>query len=215
MKIICSIIGICICFTATAQKTLSKGTESLLTTKERSKIDRLLKIDWLSYSYQYLDDNYNITIPDDDFQKGLKESEFYKKHITEYKDSLKVILFINLKDHDASRIAGLRINYTWERLGWNLLMTPSETQKIAEELNFKMPYRVKEYVQDQFIKDAKRLQILSELRERVSRLEQVTENVEELTLKQLFNRAFRYSPERLQKVKKIQANRKSPKEHKY
>ncbi len=167
-----------------------------------------MAIDWLSYSYKYLDDDYTITMDDRKFQKSLKKGKFITERITDYSDSLSVVLTAELKDSDAARIAGMRINYSWERLGWNLLMTGDEAKALARQLNFDKPYRVKEYVEDESIRDEKRIDILDQLRTDVAQLEQVTENVDELSLKELFNRAFRYSPERLEKVKKIHAARK-------
>lgn len=210
MKFIYTITLLSLCFITTAQSLL-KGAEKLLSQQERHKIDSLKSIDWLAQSYHYLDADFKISITDKNFQKGLLEGKFIKERITTYRDSLSVVLFMNLKDSDASRIAALRINYTWERLGWNLLMTPAQTKKLAQELNVSWPYRVKEYVEEQTIQEPKRLELLDELRQKVAQLEQVTENVEDLTLKELFNRSFRYSPARLEKVKKIHANRTNSK----
>lgn len=185
-----------------------KKSKSLLSKVQRSKLDSLLAIDWLDHSYTFLDADYDIKISHRDFQKSLKKGKFIPERITDHSDSLSVVLFAELKDNDATRIAAMRINYSWERLGWNLLMTQDEARNLAKELNFNKPYRVKEYVEDESITVNKRLEILNKLRKDVAQLEQVTENVDELNLKELFNRAFRYSPERLEKVKKIHAARK-------
>jgi hypothetical protein len=201
MKVILSITFLCAFLQTTAQ--------SLLTTQERNKIDSLKQIDWLTYSYKYLDTDFNIQISPADFHAGLKEGKFITDRITTYGDSLSVVLFMDIKDNDASRIAALRINYSWERLGWNLLLSASQAQELGKELQLNKPYRVKEYLENTAITNLKRLELLQDLRNKVAQLEQVTENVEELTLNQLFNRAFRYSPERLERVKEIHAKRKN------
>jgi hypothetical protein len=90
-------------------------------------------------------------------------------------------------------------------------MTASQAQELGTVLNFDLPYQVKKYLENTSNQDAKRLEILNNLRTRVAQLEQVTEDVNDLSLKNLFNRAFRYSPERLNKVKEIHAARKATK----
>lgn len=192
----------------TTAQSLPKGAESLITTQERQKIDSVKTVDWLAYDYQYLSEDFKIEIPHEVFQKGLKDGKFIKERITKYSDSLSVVLSVELQDQVATRIAGMQINYSWERLGWNLLMTASQAQELGTTLNFNLPYQVKKYLEDTSNQDTKRLKILNSLRTRVAQLEQVTEDVNELSLKNLFNRAFRYSPERLQKVKEIQATRR-------
>lgn len=196
----------------TAAQSIPKNAKSLITDEERQKIDSVKTIDWLSYDYKYLDQNFQIQVPHEVFQNGVTDGKFIKERITKYSDSLSVVLSVELKDQVATRIAGMQINYSWERLGWNLLMTSTQAQELGEKLNFNLPYKVKRYLEDKSIQENRRLDILNNLRDRVSQLEQLEENVNELSLKELFNRAFRYSPERLEKVKEIHAAREDMKE---
>jgi hypothetical protein len=183
--------------------------KSLLTDTEVTKIDSLKALDWLSHDYKYLNQDFNITITDAQFQQTVEDGKFIKERITTHNDSLSVVLYRELEDFDAVRIAKLRIDYSWERLGWNLLLDKTGAQELASRLNFKLPYRVKEFLEDEKNTTPERLEILNNLRIQVSQLEQVSENVDNLTLKEVFNRAFRYSPERLEKVAQIHAARKA------
>ena len=203
-------IALCCSIIHTAQS-LPKGAERLISDQERQKIDSVKTIDWLAYDYKYLNEDFQIQAPHKVFQKGLKDGKFITERITKYTDSLSVVLFIELEDVVATRIAGMQINYSWERLGWNLLMNASQAEELGKELNFDLPYQVKKYLEDTSNQHSKRLEILNNLRSRVAQLEQVKENVNDLDLKNLFNRAFRYSPERLVKVKEIQQRRKQGK----
>lgn len=188
---------------------LSMAQKSLLTDTEVTKIDSLKALDWLSHDYKYLNQDFNITITDAQFQQTVEDGKFIKERITTHNDSLSVVLYRELEDFDAVRIAKLRIDYSWERLGWNLLLDKTGAQELASRLNFKLPYRVKEFLEDEKNTTPERLEILNNLRIQVSQLEQVSENVDNLTLKEVFNRAFRYSPERLEKVAQIHAARKA------
>jgi hypothetical protein len=204
-KLKTSALTVVICllaFSGSAQK-------SLLTDEEVTKIDSLKAIDWLSHDYKHLDQDFNMVITDAQFQQTIEDGKFIKERITSHNDSLSVVLYRDLGNFDAVRIAKLRIDYSWERLGWNLLMNENEAQQLASRLGMKLPYRVKEFLEDEQNNTPERLAILNNLRTEVAQLEQVTENVEELSLKELFNRAFRYSPERLEKVAQIHAARKA------
>ncbi|MGB5983300.1 MAG: hypothetical protein WBG46_14255 [Nonlabens sp.] len=185
----------------------SQGRRTLLSEKEQAKIDSLKAIDWLSYEYDFLDENFNPKITEQEFQAALSEGKFIAARINTRNDSIGVAVYKQIKDFDAMRIAKLRLTYTWERISWYLLLNSQEAQGLAADLGFKHPYRLKEFMEDESNQSKERLALLADLRLKVAQLEQVEENVDSLDLKELFNRAFRYSPDRLERVSEIRAKK--------
>lgn len=112
--------------------------------QEDKKIDSLIKIDFLSYKYKYLDENFKIKIPKEVYEKTFVDFKFIPGRTKTHKDSMAVALMAEFKDWDAERIASLRINYTWLRLSYHLWMNEKEVLELAKKLNVKMPYRLKE-----------------------------------------------------------------------
>jgi len=122
----------------------------------------------LDRKYTYLDDNFNITIPKDTFDLALKKYNFYVNKIKKHKDSVNIILQHELKDWDASRIASLRINYSWLRLGYHLWLSEEQTKKLGEKLNFKHPYKLKQFIIDDTNNSKERITIIENLKARMT-----------------------------------------------
>lgn len=112
--------------------------------KHDAKIDSLTKIDFLSYKYKYLDENFKITIPKEVFEKAVVEYKFFPERIRKYRDSLGVVLMAEFKDFDAARISELRICYEWKRVAYHTWMNEKEVLDLAQKLDIKMPYRLQE-----------------------------------------------------------------------
>lgn len=123
--------------------------------KKDIKIDSLIKIDFLSYKYKYLDENFKINIPKEVYEKMLMDSRLIPERIKKYSDSLDVILKTEFNDDDATRIAKLRITYSWERVGLHIWKNKDEVIEIAKKLNVKHPYRLQEL----FLKNDPRLAV--------------------------------------------------------
>ncbi|MFD1605639.1 hypothetical protein ACFSJW_03485 [Flavobacterium artemisiae] len=115
-----------------------------ITHKKDIKIDSIVKIDFISYKYKYLDENLKIKIPKELYEKMLIDSKLNPERIKKYSDSLEVILKAEFNDDDAARIAQLRITYSWERVGLHIWKNKDEVIEIAKKLNIKHPYRLQE-----------------------------------------------------------------------
>ncbi|QTE21430.1 hypothetical protein [Polaribacter cellanae] len=124
------------------------------------KMDSLSKIDFLNKNYKYLDDNFNISISKETFDKAIKKYKFIKSRIRKYKDSLSVVLAYELGDEDASRIAKTRIGYTWLRLAYHIWLSEKECKKIGKNFGFTHPYRFKEFIIDDTNNEIKRLNLI-------------------------------------------------------
>lgn len=112
--------------------------------KQDAKIDSLRKIDFLSYKYKYLGENFKIKIPNEIYKKTVEEYKFFPERIKTYRDSLSVVLMTEFKDWDAARISELRICYEWKRVGYHTWISELEILNLAKKLNVKMPYRLQE-----------------------------------------------------------------------
>ncbi|CAM3534191.1 hypothetical protein [Flavobacterium chungbukense] len=172
--------------TASAQKM----TEEMMR-KRDLKIDSISKIDFLSYDYKYLDQNFKIKIPKEIFEKTVTDYKFYPERIRNHKDSLGIVLMAEFKDSDASRIAGLRLNYEWKRVGYYTWMSESDVLALAKKLHIKMPYRLQEL----FLNNDPKVKIeLQSLRDKLF-LQTGKEEVKTISAKELLNYGFKYNPE--------------------
>jgi hypothetical protein len=105
------------------------------------KIDSLIKIDWLSKEYIYLDDNFKPNIDSITFKIISKN-----RRVNNYNDTLKLLLKYQLKDFDAERIALNTINFKWSKLSLYLFIQEKELKKEATLLGYTHPYRYYEYL---------------------------------------------------------------------
>jgi len=165
--------------------------------KRDQKIDSLVKIDFLSYDYKYLDENFKIKIPKEVFDKTVSDYKFYPERIKKHKDSLTVVLVAEFKDEDAARISGLRINYEWKRVGYYTWMSENEILELAKKLNIKMPYRLQEL----FLNNDPRVKSeIQSLRDKLF-LQLAKEEIKTMPVKELLNYGFKYNPELIERRK--------------
>lgn len=161
------------------------------TDRQDIKIDSLLKIDFLSYNYKYLDKDFKIKIPKDVYEKTFIDYKFIPGRIKNYKDSLGVVLMAEFKDWDAVRIASIKIGYTWQRMGYHLWMNENETQELAKKLQVKVPYRLKEMFVNN---DPKVKSEIQNLRDKLF-LKLGNENIKKMSPNDLLNYALKNNPE--------------------
>lgn len=166
--------------------------------KRDAKIDSLKKIDFLSYKYKYLDENFKIKISKEDFDKAISDYKIYPERIKKYSDSLYVVLMAELKDSDASRIAGLKIDYKWVRFGYHTWMSENEVLALAKKLNVKMPYRLQELFLNN---DPKVKTEIQTLRDKLF-LQLGKEEIKTMPTRELLNYGFKYNPELIELRKK-------------
>ncbi|RYJ39082.1 hypothetical protein NU08_1920 [Flavobacterium anhuiense] len=166
--------------------------------KREAKIDSLTKIDFLSYKYTYLDGNFKIIMPKEVFDKTVINFKFYPERIKKYIDSLGVALMAEFKDSDAARIAELRINYQWKRVGYYAWMSENEVLALAKKLNVKMPYRLQELFLNN---DPKVKTEIQTLRDKLF-LQLGKEEIKTMSTKELLNYRFKYNPELIEIRKK-------------
>jgi len=187
MKSFCILIIAFLSYTSTFAQEIN---EKMLREKD-AKIDSLIKIDFLSYKYKYLDENFKITIPKEVYEKTFLEYKFYPESIKTHKDSIIVVLMAEFKDEDASRIASLRINYSWKRLSYYLWMQEDEVLELAKKLNVKMPYRLKELFEKN---DPKVKSEILQLKDKLY-LKLEMEEIKKMSGNELLNFAFKHNPE--------------------
>jgi len=208
MKASLSLLAPFLALMATAQQPENSKKIDFDITKNRKKTDSLTAVDWLAYPYKYLDSDYKITATQDHFQQMIKKGDFYKERITTYEDSLGVVLYEELKDWQAARIANLRITYSWQRVGWHLFLNEKEAQQLAQSLGFKLPYRAINYLKGDTIQEPKRVAVINKLRDKLVKLDLITPtSATLLSDKALFDLAFKHNPERVALEKKARARR--------
>ncbi|MFB9080811.1 hypothetical protein ACFFLS_21950 [Flavobacterium procerum] len=177
--------------------------------EKNKKNDSLVKIDFLGYKYKYLDENFKINIPKDIYEKTFTDYKFIPGRIKNYRDSLGVVLIAEFKDNDAARIAGLRINYTWKRVGYHTWMSENEILALAKKLNIKMPYRLQELFLNN---DPKVKSEIQNLRDKLF-LELKKEELKTMPTQELLRYGFKYNPE-LVELRKKGHNHDSPQQNK-
>ena len=97
--------------------------------------------------YRYLDNNFNISISNAEFQSILKKSGSSIERIRNQRDSIAIILLDQYQDdYQAYMRAVFQITYTWKRLGYHLWLSEKEVRDIGKSLNIKHPYLLKDFM---------------------------------------------------------------------
>jgi len=107
------------------------------------------EIDYLSYDYQYLDENYAIHIDSKTFNKAMRKYKAIRENIKSYKDSLSVVTMLEFDDWAKCNNATFIISYSWKRLGYHTWQTPVEAEKFAESFGIIHPWRMNEFLVDE------------------------------------------------------------------
>jgi len=160
----------------------------------KNKIDSLKKIDFLNKDYKYLNKDFIIIVDSATFNKGLREHKFYKEKITTYRDSLGVILMLELKDWHASRIAENRITFDWEKISYYIWESEEKSKEIGKTLFFSHPYRFFEYITNESINDYFKKELIQSLTKRIKK--KLKKEIEFKTYKQFFTFTFEESQQR-------------------
>ncbi|PQJ80013.1 hypothetical protein [Polaribacter porphyrae] len=148
---------------------MSKEELAFFWERKKLKIDSLSKIDFLSRNYKHLDSNFNISISKELFDTAVEKYKFIRPRIRKYRDSLSVVLAYELDDEDASRIAKIRIGYTWLRFAYHIWLSEKECEKIGRNFGFTHPYRFKEFLVDDTNKEKRRLNFIDDLKKRMKK----------------------------------------------
>ncbi|WP_340065238.1 hypothetical protein [Ascidiimonas aurantiaca] len=179
MKI--TLLAICICLVSFAQE------------KEE-------EIDFLTYSYKYLDRDHQITIDSLTFQEGVKKYKFIPDRIRTYKDSLSVIAMLNFGDWKKERKVVGRITYSWEALSYHLWMNEKETESFARSLGITHPWRMFEFLSLESNTNTEVNTFFTQLKQKVTK-HTGKEIPTTVTRKKFLNYAFRVNPVRIEKAK--------------
>lgn len=172
------------------------------------KIDKIKEIDFLSYKYKNLDENFKINIDSSMFNSIVKKFGFYEERINTYNDSLRVVLTGEFEDSDYTRIAQLRITYTWKRVSYYLWENPENLQKIAKKHNIKYPYYFQACVEQSNCPNKEILKLVENLRTKLI-LKFGAETINALqNNNELLNFAFKNNPEVQQLRKGIMKKRR-------
>jgi hypothetical protein len=153
------------------------------------KIDSLIKIDWLSKEYIYLDDNFKPNIDSITFKIISKN-----RRVNNYNDTLKLLLKYQLKDFDAERIALNTINFKWSKLSLYLFIQEKELKKEATLLGYTHPYRYYEYLIPDDI-DEHKSKIFQKIEQELKELGIIIE--ENKSYKDILRLSFKNNPERI------------------
>lgn len=183
---------------ANSQQPDSENAAPFNLEKHCMKIDSLVAINWLTYSYKYLDKDFKISISNAEFQEGLAIGNFYPERIRKHTDSLAVILYKELRDWQAVNIASFRITYSWQRLGWFQFLNKNEAQQLFQNLGFKHPYNALTYLKDESIQEGTRLAIIQNTRKKLVDLEIIdATNAASISDKTILDLVFKHNPERM------------------
>ncbi|WP_326983170.1 hypothetical protein VUJ46_01070 [Chryseobacterium sp. MYb264] len=113
---------------------------SVVKENKQIKVDSLIQIDYLAYSFKYLNKDFKILIDNNSFNKSLKENHYIEERIKNYSDSLGVVLMYELNDWDATRIAKQQITFSWKRLGYYLHRSDRDLKNLNIKYEYKHPY---------------------------------------------------------------------------
>lgn len=141
-------------------------TSTVLKT-DNSNIQELMKINYFTLKYRFLDKNFKVKMSSTDFQFVKKKYGFSNAQTA--KDSLGIALMGEFNDWDKARIAELRLTYTWLRLSYHLLLTDYQTKELAKEFKIKYPWLLKQTIADNSTSKAKK--VIIELKKRIQKIE--------------------------------------------
>ena len=182
---------------------------ALLMSQNKIPSSKSIQVNFFTYKYKYLDSNFNIKIPDEEFQKAIIKYKFYPERVIgqSYKDSLLVVLADEFSDDHMVNSAGFQLSYSWLRLSYHLLITAEECQKLGKKYEFKHPYLFQKYLSNDKNHDAYLKRLFIHLREKVFKLTK-DEKVKTMNAYQLMNVALRNSPQRIEDFQILAFERK-------
>lgn len=165
------------------------------------KEDSLKNFDFLNHDYEYLDSSYNIVIDSSTFNETVSKYKYIRDRIDSYKDSLSIALMSEFGDWKKSRMAELRLTYSWQRVGHHLWKKEDEIIKIGKELKLEHPYKLQKLfynpngnVRAEMIIDSLRNKLISDYK---------LDTLKTMTNKSLMTFAFNRNPDVLQLKKDI------------
>ena len=164
------------------------------------KLQDVKNVDYLNYSYKYLDKDFKIKIPNEIYQASIKEHKFIPVRVIgkKYSDSLSVVLMAEFANWEQARLAQFKIGYTWERLGNHLLISENDARKLAQKYGEKFPYNFSVWIRNPENHDAYLTQFFQNLRKEVIELTGKNE-IQKLSISKLMDEANRNSPDRIKK----------------
>ncbi len=173
-----------------------------------AKCDSIIKhTDFFTINYKYLDDDYNIIIDSETFEKAIKIYGFYPGRINNHSDSLAVVMMAEFNDYDKARIAKLTIGYTWLRLSYHTWQSEKEAKEFALKFGISHPWKMKEFLIDENNNDPKNIAFFDQLRTKVKSLN-IKDNSDLLNRDKLLTAALRCNPQRKADYKKMVVKRK-------
>ncbi|SHG37771.1 hypothetical protein [Flavobacterium defluvii] len=157
-------------------------------------MDKLMKQDYFSRKYSFLDDNYKVRMGTADFEKYRKKYNFPASATS--KDSLALALMAEFNNWDQARIAEMRLSYSWVRLGYHLLLSESETIELAKTFKISHPWLLKESISKGTAPLAQKA--AADLRKRLKKLEPDLD-FSMMAADELMRKALEINPVRKQK----------------
>lgn len=127
-------------------------------------------IDYLSYQYQYLDEDYEIVMESVAFDELLESRNVDPLSLSTYSDSLMVVLVEEFDSYKDVRAASKVLNYTWQKVSYHIWKTEEETVLLADELGADShPWYFMQLLQDDKSKNAMVDDLIKELRVKVAK----------------------------------------------
>ena len=158
--------------------------------------DEILTYDYLNHNYEFLNEDYSINIPSEEFETLMKKYKFHKERIRCWKDSIAVITIGEFGDWQKSRIARSQITLSFLRVSYYLWISEAETINLAKKYNKVLPYRFYQYFRfDEKDWDSGMRIFMSQLRAKVSEVAK-DPAIMTMSVKEFLKQALIHNPER-------------------
>lgn len=163
------------------------------------------RIDYLSYDYKHLNENYDIVIRPEVFDSLLKKGGVNPLSLRTYSDSLMVVLLDEFDNYKNVRAAAEVLNFSWEKAAYYIWKTEKETKALASEMGKDShPWRFMQSLQNDKSQTTEIVFIMKELRAKVEKA--VGEPMPaDFTNAQVLEMGFETNPTRLVELARIKA----------
>ena len=159
------------------------------------KIKKITGIDFTNYKYKNLDENFKIITTEKQYNIYVKKYKIYPQSIKNYSDSLQVVLTGEFDDFDYSRIATLKLTYSWERVALYCREDVDKIKSIAKKIEIKYPVKFKEELENDSLKIPEIKLMIFNLKEKLT-TQYGQEQIDKLkNNNQLLNFSFKRNPD--------------------
>lgn len=158
--------------------------------------------DYLDFNFKYINCKYEISIDSKTFDSIVVKNNFSHEKITNYKDSLAVVLIGELNDWSEFYKAFAQLNFTWQRISYYCWLPVSEVRSISNKLEFNHPYRFYRSMMNDANKHPLIIDIVDRIKTKL-KLINTDIRIDSLNRKQFFMIALKYNPDRIQDEQKL------------